>query len=149
MPHFAEFMTLMATQAAGSVLADGLGVPHRACPPAQQTAQFDTVRNTAVPDTARTAAVDGDGRLRGGRGRGHRRQEGTAPVIGSTTASTRVVDVTHGHAGTPLSAIRPTGLLHKPVAGIGSVHSPYGPSRSISGNPKRLKYTSSISRRSR
>ncbi|WP_240509198.1 hypothetical protein [Streptomyces agglomeratus] len=60
-----------------------------------------------------------------------------------------VVDVAHGHVGTPLSAIRPTASFHRPVAGIGSVHSPYGPSRSISGNPKRLKYTSSISRRGR
>ncbi|WP_354006211.1 hypothetical protein [Streptomyces sp. NBC_00094] len=57
-----------------------------------------------------------------------------------------VVDVAHGHARTPLSAIRPTALFHRPVAGIGSVHSPYGSGRAISGNPKRLKYTSSISR---
>ncbi|MDQ0840558.1 hypothetical protein [Streptomyces sp. V1I6] len=45
-------MTLMATQAAGPALAGGLGDLHRACTRAQQTAQFDTVKNTTVPDTA-------------------------------------------------------------------------------------------------
>ncbi|MCQ9181782.1 hypothetical protein KMT30_22570 [Streptomyces sp. IBSBF 2953] len=40
----AEFTTLMATQVAGPALTGGLGVLHRACTPAQQTAQFDTVK---------------------------------------------------------------------------------------------------------
>lgn len=108
-----------SSMATAMALAGGLGVLHRACTPAQQTAQLDAVKNTAVPAGV-TASVDGDGRLRAAAAvgvTGDWRER--AAMLVDHGVDALVVDVAHGHADYVLAVVSALKQQHPGVVVIG------------------------------
>ncbi|MFE8916941.1 IMP dehydrogenase [Streptomyces globisporus] len=106
--------------AAAMALAGGLSVLHRACTPAQQAAQLEMVKSTAVPDTVSLASVEGDGRLRAAAAVGATGdwKERAAMLVGHG-ADELVVDVAHGHADYLLTVVAALKKQHPNVVVIG------------------------------
>lgn len=108
------------SMATAMALAGGLGVLHRACTPAQQTAQLDAVKNTAVPAGVTEASVDGDGRLRAAAAvgvTGDWRER--AAMLVDHGVDALVVDVAHGHADYVLAVVSALKSQHPGVVVIG------------------------------
>ncbi|MFJ3824950.1 IMP dehydrogenase [Streptomyces nodosus] len=95
-----------APMATAMALAGGLGVLHRACTPAQQTAQLDAVKNAPFPADSATASADGNGRLRAAAAVGAAGDwKERAAMLVNHDVDALIVDIAHGHADHVLDVV--------------------------------------------